>query len=81
MPLTRAAHPAKTASKCQALLAETGTSLTDLPGIGPSGAARLLVEIGDITLFPNRDRFASCNGTASSADADGHFVVGTYPAS
>ena len=37
-----------------ALLAETGTTLTDLPGIGPSGAARLLVEIGDITRFPNR---------------------------
>src|SRR6478752_2437303 len=33
------------------LLAETGTSLTDLAGIGPSGAARLLVEIGDITRF------------------------------
>jgi transposase len=46
------------------LLAETGTSLTDLPGIGPSGAARLLVEIGDITRFPNRDHFASWNGTA-----------------
>ncbi len=47
-----------------ALLAETGTSLTDLPGIGPSGAARLLVEVGDITRFPNRDHFASWNGTA-----------------
>jgi transposase len=47
-----------------ALLAETGTTLTELPGIGPSGAARLLVEIGDITRFPNRDHFASWNGTA-----------------
>ena len=36
----------------------------DLPGIGPSGAARLLVEVGDITRFPNRDHFASWNGTA-----------------
>jgi transposase len=47
-----------------ALLAETGTSLMDLPGIGPSDAARLLVEIGDITRYPNRDHFASWNGTA-----------------
>src|SRR5579862_8650045 len=31
------------------LLATTGTTLTDLHGIGPSGAARLLVEVGDIT--------------------------------
>ena len=48
----------------KALVAETGTSLMDLHGIGPSGAARLLVEVGDITRFPNRDHFASWNGTA-----------------
>jgi transposase len=31
---------------------------------GPSGAARLLVEVGDITRFPDKARFASWNGTA-----------------
>src|SRR4051812_37931258 len=36
----------------------------DLHGIGPSGAARLLVEVGEITRFPNRAHFASWNGTA-----------------
>jgi hypothetical protein len=36
----------------------------DLHGIGPSGAARLLVEVGDITRFPSRAHFASWNGTA-----------------
>jgi transposase len=46
------------------LLARTGTGLLDLPGIGPSGAARLLVEVGDITRFPNKAHFASWNGTA-----------------
>jgi transposase len=46
------------------LLAHTGTSLLDLNGIGPSGAARLLVEVGDITRFPNKAHFASWNGTA-----------------
>jgi transposase len=46
------------------LLTATGTSLLDLPGIGPSGAARLLVEVGDITRFPNKAHFASWNGTA-----------------
>ena len=34
------------------LVAATGTGLLDLHGIGPSGAARLLVEVGDITRFP-----------------------------
>jgi transposase len=46
------------------LLAATGTSLLDPPGIGPSGAARLLVEVGDITRFPTKAHFASWNGTA-----------------
>src|SRR3954449_5155535 len=46
------------------LVAATGTSLLDLSGIGPSGAARLLVEVGDITRFPNKAHFASWHGTA-----------------
>jgi hypothetical protein len=47
-----------------ALLAATGTTLTGLHGIGPSGAARLLIEAGDIARFPSRAHFASWNGTA-----------------
>jgi transposase len=46
------------------LVAATGSTLMDLHGIGPSGAARLLVEVGGISRFPNRDHFASWNGTA-----------------
>ena len=46
------------------LVEATGTTLLNLRGIGPSGAGRLLVEVGDITRFPNRDHFASWNGTA-----------------
>jgi transposase len=46
------------------LVAATGSTLMDLHGIGPSGAARLLVEVADIARFPNRDHFASWNGTA-----------------
>jgi len=46
------------------LVAATGTTLMDLHGIGPSGAARLLVEVGTITRFPDRGHFASWNGTA-----------------
>jgi transposase len=55
----------KTADKeLRELLKATGSTLTDLNGIGPSGAARLLVEAGDITRFPTRAHFASWNGTA-----------------
>ncbi len=46
------------------LLAATGTTLTGLHGIGPSGAARLLVDVADITRFPDNNHFASWTGTA-----------------
>ncbi len=46
------------------LVTATGTGLLDLHGIGPSGAARLLAEVGDITRFPDRNHFASWTGTA-----------------
>jgi transposase len=46
------------------LVKATGTGLLDLHGIGPSGAARLLVEAGDITRFPTKGHFASWAGTA-----------------
>jgi transposase len=56
------------------LLTATGTSLLDLHGIGPSGAARLLVEVGDITRFPNRAHFASWSGTAPIDASSGDHV-------
>jgi transposase len=59
-------YPRKKAAdqELRELVATTGTSLLHLNGIGPSGAARLLVEVGDITRFPDRGHFASWNGTA-----------------
>ena len=47
-----------------ALLEATGSTLMDLHGIGPSGAARLLVEVADITRFPDKNHFGSWTGTA-----------------
>jgi transposase len=46
------------------LLKATATTLTTLHGIGPSGAARLLAEVADVTRFPDKAHFASWNGTA-----------------
>ena len=55
----------KTAKKqLAALVAETGSRLMRLNGIGPSGAARLLGDIGDVSRFPTKAHFASWNGTA-----------------
>ena len=47
-----------------ALVQARGSTLLELPGIGPTNAARLLADVGDIHRFGNRDRFASWNGTA-----------------
>jgi transposase len=58
----------------KALLAATSTTVTQLHGIGPSGAARLLVEVGDITRFPTRAHFASWNGTAPIDASSGDHV-------
>ena len=58
----------------RALVVATGTTLLDLNGIGPSGAARLLVEVGDITRFPDRGHFASWNGTAPIDASSGDHV-------
>jgi transposase len=57
-----------------AALKATGTTLTALDGIGPSGAARLLVEAGDIARFPSRGHFASWNGTAPIDASSGDHV-------
>jgi len=58
------------------LIAATGSRLQQLNGIGPSVAARLLGDIGDITRFASRNHFASWNGTApldaSSGDQQRH---------
>jgi transposase len=58
------------------LVDTTGSRLQDLTGISPSGAARLLGDIGDINRFANRAHFASWNGTApidaSSGDQNRH---------
>ncbi|MFE3955895.1 IS110 family transposase [Nocardia sp. NPDC059091] len=60
----------------RALVTERGSTLMDLHGIGPSSAARLSADTGDIGRFATRDRFASWNGTApldaSSGDQQRH---------
>jgi transposase len=67
------------------LVAATGSKLQQLNGIGPSNAARLLGDIGDITRFASRNHFASWNGTApldaSSGDQQAaSTVAGRQPA-
>jgi transposase len=67
----------KTASQTiRQAVGEQGTTLTQVFGVGPVLAAKLLGHAGDITRFPSRDHFASYTGTApveaSSGDVRRH---------
>jgi transposase len=63
--LTQAGKRIKAAdAELKALVTAAGSSLLQLHGIGPSGAARLLGDVGDIARFADKGRFASWNGTA-----------------
>ena len=46
------------------VVATTGTTLVGIFGVGPVLAARILAEVGDTARFPDKDHFASYNGTA-----------------
>jgi transposase len=56
------------------LVAAADTTLTDLYGVGPLVAARFLAEVVDIRRYPNRNAFASANGTAPLPASSGRTV-------
>ena len=41
-----------------------GSQLMDIHGVSPVVAARVLADVGDVTRFADRDRFASWTGAA-----------------
>lgn len=51
-------------AELRATVLQRGSRLMDLYGMGPAGAARVLVDVGDVARFPTKARFASWNGTA-----------------
>ena len=48
----------------KAMVLARGSRLMDLPGVGPVVAARILADVGDVSRFADRNRFASWTGTA-----------------
>ncbi len=57
-------------------VADTGTSLLQIKGVGVTTAAMILGEVGDVRRFPSRHHFATYTGTAprefSSGGVDTH---------
>jgi transposase len=54
----------KIKAELRAAVLARGSSLMEITGVGPAGAARILADVGDIARFANRNRFASWTGTA-----------------
>ena len=46
------------------MVVDRGSSLLEVPGVGPAGAARILADVGDVARFADRNRFATWTGTA-----------------
>jgi transposase len=53
----------------------SGTSVTELYGVGPIHAAQLIGYSGDVRRFANRDAYASYNGTAPVERSSGGRIV------
>jgi transposase len=53
-----------TRKKLAAAVRASGTSLTQVFGVGPVIAGTIAGDVGDVARFPGRDHFASYNGTA-----------------
>ena len=53
-----------TKKKLAAAVRASGTSLTQVFGVGPVIAGTVAGDVGDVARFPGRDHFASYNGTA-----------------
>jgi transposase len=51
---------------------DTGSTLTQLPGLGVVSAARILGETGDVRRFRDHNAYASANGTAPVDDKSGN---------
>ncbi len=54
----------KATAELKAMVLARDSRLMDLHGVGPVVAARILADVGDVTRFADRNRFASWTGTA-----------------
>jgi transposase len=53
-----------TKKKVAVAVRASGTTVTEIFGVGPVIAATVIGAVVDVTRFPGRDHFAACNGTA-----------------
>ncbi len=58
-------------AELKAIVLARESRLMDIHGVGPVVAARVLADVGDVTRFADRNRFASWTGTAPRAASSG----------
>jgi transposase len=61
----------RTKKKLAAAVRASGTTLTQVFGVGPVNAATIIGDVPDVTRFPTRDHFAAYNGTAPTEVSSG----------
>ena len=65
----------ETRKKLAAAVTASGTSLTEVFGVGPVIAGTIIGDIADVSRFPGRDHFAAYNGTAPVEVSSGNRKV------
>ena len=61
-------------ARVEAEIEASGTTLTEIFGIGPILAARIIGTVGDVVRFPTKAHFASYSGTAPLEASSGELV-------
>jgi transposase len=64
-----------TRKKLAAAVKDSGTTLTQVFGVGPVVAGTVIGDVGDVARFPSRDHFAAYNGTAPVEVSSGNRKV------
>ena len=57
--------------KLAAAVRASGTTITEVFGVGPVNAGTIIGDVTDVNRFPTRDRFAAYNGTAPTEVSSG----------
>jgi transposase len=65
----------QTRKKLATAVRASGTTMTEVFGVGPAIAATVIGDVRDISRFPSRDHFAAYNGTAPVEVSSGNRVI------
>ena len=68
-----------TRKKLAAAVRSSGTTLTEVSGVGPVIAGTIIGDIADVSRFPGRDHFAAYNGTAPVGVSSGNRKIHRLP--